>query len=229
MPSIPPRFYAGGAGGSRLRKKILITALIVILCYDSVWLGKKLLPKFSPVKIDAKYENRSKGDLKGELWVIEYLDFQCKACRMAFGMMEESLRVRPKDIYLQVRHYPLTHSHRYALKSALYAECASRQGRFWEFSKALFAAQEEWSSSQDPDAVLERLAAPSGVELGLLKACVEDPAVKESILAEKEEGKSLGIKMTPTFFMNGKKVEGLDAAILEMENFIASKESKKSP
>lgn len=208
-------------------RKILVTILIVILCWDSVWLGKKLLPKYAPIKIDAKYKDRSIGNPKAELWIVEYLDFQCQSCRTAFGVMEESLRVRPKDIYLQVRFHPLIQSHRYALKSALYAECAARQGKFWEFSRGIFNAQEEWSYSVDPDPIFTRIAGQEGVEPTPLKACVDDPATKEAILVEKEEGKKMGIKMTPTFFVNGKKVEGLDGIVAEMENFIASKEAEK--
>ncbi len=62
-----------------------------------------------------------------------------------------------------------------------------------------------------------------------LKGCVEDPAVKEAVLAEREEAMKLGIRLTPTFFVNGAKIEGLPAMSVELEKLFPQKaESKKN-
>ena len=125
-------------------------------CWDSVQLGRHFLPKVSRVKIEAKYFNRSRGNPKAALWIIEYLDFQCESCRDSMKMIETYFSAHPKDIYLQVRYYPLIKNHLYALKSAIYCECAARQKKFWEFSAQVFKSQDQWSLSKDPDVFFGR-------------------------------------------------------------------------
>ena len=147
---------------------------------------------------------------------------------MAFGVLEEALKVEPEKLYVQVRYYPLIRGHVYALKSAIYADCAAKQGKFWEFSGKLFETQEEWEATKEPDAFFEGLALKAGLRVDALKACVEDPATKESVLAEREGAKALGLKMTPTFFMNEKKIEGFEAMVIEMENFLAEQKKRRS-
>lgn len=153
---------------------------------------------------------RSKGDPKNPFWVVEYLDFQCGTCRDGAALLSRAAAAHPDDLYLQVRFFPLIRTHRFALKASVYAECASRQGKFWPFHDALFESQEEWSaSSAPPDQFFEKYAAAAGLDGAKLGACVSDPSVKAAVIAEKDHGLSLGIRITPTYFVNGKRVTGV--------------------
>lgn len=210
-------------------KKIAVTLLILLGCWGSVWIGKNLLPKYLPAKVEAKYHARAKGNPKAPLWIIEYLDFQCASCRESMKFLEEYLAAHPREIYLQVRYYPLIHNHRYALKSAIYADCAAKQGKFWEFSESLFKNQVQWAVSPEPDVFFEQTAAKLKLDVAALKACVTDTSVKDAVLAEKAEGKSLGITMTPTSFVNGKKIIGLSAIKAELEQYFKEKKSDALP
>ncbi len=192
-------------------KKLLVTALVLLACVESVQAGRRLLPKFAPVKVEAKYQQRSHGNPKAPLWIIEYLDFQCASCRDSVKVMDEYLAKYPKDIYLQQRYFPLLKNHIYGLKSAIYSECASRQKKFWEFTERLLETQEQWGPSQDPDSFFMKIAREKGLNVEALGACIEDPAVKAVVLSEREEAKALGLRMTPSFFMDGEKIEGLPA------------------
>lgn len=198
-------------------KKFTATILVLTACYGSVRAGRYFLPKFKPVKIEAKYVNRSKGNPNADVWIVEYLDFECQNCAESMKMMEIYLAAHPKEIFWQIRYYPLVRNHLYALKSAIYSECASRQKKFWQFSEKIFEIQEEWSASKDPDAIFLRTAKELGLDLKALGACAEDSSVKSQVMSEREEGISLNIHMTPTFFVSGDKIEGVPAMKNELE------------
>ncbi len=135
------------------------------------------------------------------------MDYQCPSCRQAFKVLDAYLKEYPSNIYLQVRFHPLK-QHPYGLESALYAECATRQNKFWEFHRLLFENQEDWKESS---AVIEKFhdyAKQAGLDLKKLDACVADPLTKETVFQEGIESSQLGVHSTPTFFINGKMIVG---------------------
>ena len=223
MFKIEPGFRAGRFGESVLIRKFIVTVLVIIACFDSVQIGRYFLPKVNLALAQAKYRDRSRGNPGADLWVIEYLDFQCEICRDSAKMMEDYFSAHPKEMYWQIRHYPLIRNHLYALKSAIYCECAARQKKFWEFSEKIFQTRDEWAASKDPDAIFQRVAGRVGLESNALETCIKDPSVKAMVLAEREEGKSLRLGMTPTFFVNGERIQGVPAMKHELESYFAKK------
>lgn len=171
------------------------------------------------VLLDKRVSARSQGRPWAPLWIVEFTDFQCPACRQAASMMEDYLSRHPSEIFFQVRYSPLLRSRRYALKSALYADCAAEQKKFWEFHDLLFDRQLEWSASEDPDALFREYAWTAGVDRGRLEACVADPRTKQRVITEKDESIRLGVAETPTFFINGKRAVGTEALRRELENY----------
>lgn len=204
-----------------------MTLLVVLACVGAVSAGRYFGPKFKTAKIDAKYQNRSKGNPKAELWIIEYMDFACPICSSSAKMIEAYVAKHPKEIYVQARYFPLIHNHRYGLKSAIYSECASRQKRYWEFTGKIFEIQSEWAESKDPDAIFQKVAAGIGLDVKALNACVDDPATKQIPLHEREEGKSLGVHSTPLFFLNGKRFEGPYTIKKELDDYFEKKNPPK--
>lgn len=202
-----------------LRRKILATILVLAVCYGSVWFVRRFATHLKPPRSEERNSQRAKGDPRAKLWIVEYMDFECLECGLAGPVIDAYLAKYPSRIYFQTRFYPLVLNHRYALKSAIYAECAARQGRFWPFHDLLFAEQERWSQSGDPDVELRRLALKSGLDLRTLDACVQVPPAKQAVLKEKEEALALGIRATPTFFLNGKAVVGLEALKRELDDY----------
>jgi len=167
--------------------------------------------------MDRRMSSRAKGDLSAPLWIVEYIDFQCVTCGLASEVVREYLEKYPSKIYLQIRFRPLILTHEFALKSAIYAECAASQGKFWPFYEILFKRQKDWVSSSSPDDLFHSYAKEIGVNVKKLDACLRDEAVKKRVIAEKDEAMDLGVKGTPTFFMNGKMVVGLEALKGELE------------
>ena len=92
-------------------------------------------------------------------------------------------------------------------------------------SDLLFAKQDEWEAAQDPDTLFLGYARDAGIDTARLAACVSDPAAKMAVLEERERARSLGLKSTPTFFINGKKVVGVQSLHEELDAYFKEEEA----
>ncbi|HTL70662.1 MAG TPA: thioredoxin domain-containing protein [Candidatus Eisenbacteria bacterium] len=195
-----------------LTRKLTAACVVAAACVALVTGGRALFGPGGRLAADRGIAARSKGDPKARVWIVEYLDFQCLACSQAGPLLREYMEKHPSEVYLQARFYPLIRTdHRYGVKSAIYADCAAVQGKFWPFHDLLFEKQAEWSASEDPDAVFHGYARGLGIDERRLSACVDDPAIKKQVLGEKAEAMDLGVRSTPTFFINGRMVVGLES------------------
>ena len=104
-------------------------------------------------------------------------------------------------------------------------ECAAEQGRFWPMHDALYASQTEWKKARDPLPAFERYAREAGLDVSRFAKCYAIPEVSPGTMRANVAAGRLGIRVTPTFVVNGKGVEGalplpqfrqlLDAAVAE--------------
>ncbi len=199
------------AGKSNLRRKIVSAAVVLALAVGSVFAVRAFRDRGKVSSGEtASGDPRAKGDPKAEIRIIEYTDFQCPACGKGFRRMKEILAAQPERFYLEYHPFPLTRLHPYALRMAVYAECAARQDRFWPLHDLLFEHQEELHGALSVERRLEELAARAGLDEGRLRSCVEDPAVEEGILEERAAGAARGVHATPTYFINGKMIVGTE-------------------
>ena len=109
---------------------------------------------------------------------------------------------------VQLVLYPFAFSDRSAV-AAQVAWCAGEQGKFWEVHHMLYQRQETWSRFEDP---LDRLVGYSerlGVEADTLRSCVKSGRMKPLIQADKELGRSLQVRSTPTIFINNQRSVGV--------------------
>lgn len=152
----------------------------------------------------------SVGSAKAPVTVVEYSDLQCSFCRKAHEMLKEKLHTvyTPSQVRWVYKHYPLT-SHTWAQSAAVLTECAAQQKEdaFWKMADFYFSNQEAMTEKD----VVSRGVAEAG-RLGLktdkLKACMDDPKIKEKIEAQKKEGTVVGVSSTPTLFVNGRLRRG---------------------
>src|SRR5262249_52324031 len=114
----------------------------------------------------------------------------------------------PGDLYIQVRYFPLTSMHHHAMISALYSECAGRQGKFWALDDLMIPQQSEWAQLMNPEPVFKQMAEQVGMNMDQLNACMASENARQVINDEKAAGQSLGIISTPTYFINNKMVVG---------------------
>lgn len=150
---------------------------------------------------------KEKGPANAPVQLVEFSDFQCPACRASQDVLRSFLTRYPDKIHLVFRHFPLS-GHQWSGVAHQAAECANRQGRFWEYHDMLYAKQPEWALPENPTAKFIEYAKTAGLNLDQFATCLSDQKVIDVIMEEKEMGKKLQINSTPTFFMNGQRMVG---------------------
>lgn len=142
--------------------------------------------------------------------VQEFSDFQCPACQSAESTVKKIVQDYGDRIRFEYKHFPLTRIHPKAFSAALASECAHDQGKFWEYHDLLFLNQPNFSN---PD--LESYASQLGLDAASFSACLKSRAKADIVNSNMDEAESLGLTGTPTFFVNGKKLNSW--GLLEQE------------
>lgn len=139
--------------------------------------------------------------------LIEYLDFECEACGAYFPIVKQLEKDFPNDLRVVLRYFPLP-GHKNGLPAALAVEAAARQGKYIEMHDLLFTEQETWG--EKPAAtplVFESYAQRLGLDMVQFKQDVASQSVKDRVQRDVDAGRALGNGGTPTFFLQGKKIQ----------------------
>ena len=164
-------------------------------------------------------EYTSRGPANAVVLIEEFSDFQCPFCARSVGVLQQVLKDYPTQVKLVFRHFPVAESHPNALLAHMAAESAGRQGRFWEMHDLLFANMRRVLR---PD--LMGYAKQLGLDVATFDAGLKDRELFQRVDADYTKGVSRQVRATPTFFINGRKLEGalpyalfkkeIDAALL---------------
>ncbi len=189
------------------KSKLFITAAVIFLCIGAVYWAKST--RHSPQELKKYQHPRTIGDPNADIRIVEHLDFQCPSCAKGYFLLKEYLKKYPSRIQVELKYFPWTKQPN-AFESALFAECSARQGKFWEFTGLLLKKQKLWKKLSEDDAQLmfREIAYEVGLDEFDLADCTMDELIKQTILSERNEGELLGIRQTPTYFINGKMVVG---------------------
>jgi protein-disulfide isomerase len=126
--------------------------------------------------------------------VVEYGDFECPYCGAAAPVLREVIDGSEGQVRLVFRHFPVFTKHPFALTAALAAEAAGE--RFWPMHDQLFAHQPNFS-----DADLKRYATEIGASGPVTGEAVQ--AFRPAVEADYRSGGELGVRGTPTLFVDG--------------------------
>ncbi|MFJ5958229.1 DsbA family protein [Paenarthrobacter sp. NPDC092416] len=136
--------------------------------------------------------------------LVEFLDFECEACLAAQPVVEELKKEFGDRITFVNRYFPLP-AHRNSATAALAVEAAAQQGKYEQMYAKMFETQPQWGEKTESQAPLFRTFAEElGLDLTAYDAAVADDKTKERIKKDIADGTALGVKGTPTFFLNGK-------------------------
>jgi protein-disulfide isomerase len=144
----------------------------------------------------------------GPVVLMEYSDFQCPACRAYAPIVEQVLSRRAESITFVYRHFPLP-QHLNAYNSAQAAEAALKQGKFWEMYVKLFENQNDWanlSSSKALD-VFKGYSSELGIDVAKFEVDYKDVTIKNKIKADYKSGVNAEVVGTPSFYVDGKKLD----------------------
>ena len=165
-----------------------------------VYLVKPARPVFEVNVADAPF----KGGSDAKVTIVEYSDFQCPFCSKAAALVGEIEKKYGKKVKVAFKNFPLPF-HTQARIAAEAALCANEQNvkHFWKMHDAMFADQ----AKLDKDNLI-LTAKKVGLKEADFKTCLESGKFKAKIDEDIAQGQKIGIKSTPTFFVNGKLVAG---------------------
>ncbi len=158
----------------------------------------------------------------GKVTLVEFLDFECEACGAAFPFVEQLRETYSGRVTFVVRYFPIP-SHFNAERAARAVEAAAGQGAFEAMYKKMYETQTEWAEQRVPkDDVFRGYASELGLNMTQWDTAYSDPATLQRIKDDVADGRTLGVQGTPTFFLNGAKlqprsaedfIEAIDAAL----------------
>ncbi|MBP9837020.1 MAG: thioredoxin domain-containing protein [Candidatus Pacebacteria bacterium] len=183
---------------------VIIGVILVVLIAGSVWYSSSVDDKYN-VGVDTTISH-VKGNPDATVTLIEYSDFQCPACATAQPVVKDILNEFGDSIKFEYKHFPLP-MHPLALPAARAAEAAGQQGKFFEFHDMLFENQKTWSNSANPSATFIQYAEELGLDVQKFRQHMNSSLLSDQISEDKKEGFDLGITGTPTFFLNGEKMQ----------------------
>lgn len=155
------------------------------------------------LKVPVTAEDHCLGNADAPITLVEYGDFQCPDCGMAYPMVKKLRKHFGKKLRFVYRNFPLIKIHALAEPAAEAAEFAASQGKFWEMHDAIFEHQRRLSPTS-----LVNLAEELGLADNETAAAMEKHLFSERITNDVDGGRQAGVHATPTFFINGTEYEG---------------------
>ena len=173
--------------------------------------------------------------------IVEFSDYECPHCRAAHKAIRVLAARYPDEIRLVHRHFPLDMAcnpriprpfHTRACFFAEAAECAEREGRFWEMNDALFATQERVKTENvDPVDLAVRL----GLNRSAFKECLESHAAAGRVADDLQEAADKKLKGTPSFLIDDRLFLGkipekeIERLLKRTESRTDSTDSREEP
>lgn len=152
------------------------------------------------------------GPANAPVTIVEYSDLECPYCREESGYLATLMAQEPSKVRLVFKYFPMVEIHPWSMQAAQAAVCVVQQhpAQFWNFEKAVFAAQDQIDQAGLPAAPgrLRDFALESGATAAAYDACLVSPATRATVEASLANGKSLGVASTPTLFINGRLIPG---------------------
>jgi protein-disulfide isomerase len=199
---------------------IIILVLAVVLIGGSVWYSDSVSATNNE---GVEAEVMLKGNPEGVVTLVEYSDLQCPACSAFQPYVNEVLAAYGDDIRFEYKHFPLP-IHPLAEPAARAAEAAGQQDKFFEYADVLFEKQSAWSTSPNPAGLFITYATDLGLDVDMFKRHMNASVLRDKIRADAKEARDRGVTGTPTFFLNGERMQ-----ITSYEDFRSQIESVLNP
>lgn len=144
------------------------------------------------------------GGKDAKVTIVEFSDFQCPFCAKGADLLKDIKKKYGNKVKVAFKNFPLPF-HNHAETAAVAGLCANEQGSeyFWKYHDEMFANQD----SLDPEG-LKKMAKKLGLKADAFDKCLSENKYLAQVKADMEEGRKIKVKSTPTFFINGKLING---------------------
>ncbi len=196
--------------GLKREVKILLAiglAAVVLLAGVAWFINRSAEPPAQSILI--REDSPRIGADNAKVTIVEFLDPECESCRAAFPMVKQLLSDYEGDVQLIVRYFPL---HTNSALAAIATEAAGEQGKYWEMQELLFQNQPSWGEQQTPQANLfTQYATQLGLDMDAFVQVLNSTKYIDKIQRDQQDGEALGVRGTPTFFINGQQVQNISS------------------
>lgn len=148
-------------------------------------------------------KDHSQGDVHAPVELVEYGDYQCPYCGMAYPIIKALQQKFGKDLRFVFRNFPLSKIHPQAKMAAVAAEAAGYQNKFWAMHDIIFENQRDLRTSS-----LIEYANRIGLNVVQFTSDLTNHALVKKVEDDFESGLRSGVNGTPGFFINGQKYSG---------------------
>jgi protein-disulfide isomerase len=152
------------------------------------------------------------GAEEARVTIVEFFDPSCEACRAYYPFVKRLLAQQPTDLRLVIRYTPF---HEGSDEAVRILETARLQGVFQQVLEALVDSQPQWAIHGAPR--LDRawsFAEAAGLDVARARADMNAPSITQALEMDVADVKTLGIRATPTFFINGRELRDLNPEAL---------------
>jgi protein-disulfide isomerase len=170
----------------------------------------------SPVFNISTKDQPSLGNANAAVTIVAFTDYQCPSCAAIHPSLERIVKENGDKVRLVARDFPLS-QHAEAFKAAEAAEAAREQGKYWEYVQVLMQNQSSLTVEK-----LKSYATQLGLDRTRFDAALDSRKFAEMVQTDLDDGIKLGLKGTPSLFINGRRVtaksyeelkENVDAAL----------------
>lgn len=153
------------------------------------------------------------GKADAKVTIIEFGDYQCPLCRAFWRDTLPRIKkeyVETGRVRIVFRDFPIQAVHPEATMTAVAAECAEDQGKYWEFHDKVFREQDRRGRDvvRYRIADVKRWATEVGLEAAAFNDCLDSERHKAEVQKDHQDGADIGMNGTPVFFINGRALVG---------------------
>ncbi len=158
----------------------------------------------------------SLGDPNAPVTLVEYSDFECPVCRSLHDTLRGLLPNYAGKVRVVFKDFPIEQLHPWARTPAIAGRCSYQQDpkAFWKMYDLIYDNQEVISASNAWTKMTE-YASQAGLKPDAFKGCMAGPEAVAAVSASRANGQQLDVNSTPTVFVNGRRLVGADAHLLE--------------
>jgi protein-disulfide isomerase len=176
-------------------------------------------PTFSMLPVDEKLLIRPHSPIKGaqeaKVTVVEFLDPECESCSAMSPIVKKIYEEHKSEIRIVVRYMTFHKNSKYV---ANILEGTRAENKYWETLDLLFATQAQWADHQNPNPdLIPEILAPLKLDMKKIIADAKVGKYNQQIEMDSVDGREVGVRGTPTFFVNGRKLEELGYEALKTE------------
>ena len=191
-----------------MSKQFIGIIVAVVLGLGAIfWFNSDRSTKTTSENGGTQISGHAKGEGQKNITLTEYGDFQCPACASYYPVVKSVVEKYQKDITFRFRNFPLVQIHPNAFAASRAAEAAGLQGKFWEMHDLLYEQQTTWASAGNPQSYFQSFASHLNLDINKFNQDYASSAVNDIINGDLAEAKKVGADSTPTFVLDGKKLD----------------------